>query len=401
MDKLNLNELYDRRDKLIAEMREALRAENVEAFDKLEEEERKVSGLIQRARKIEEHAEAEAEEWLKRQHAAGHKPSTSEAVDYWYAFRRNLLPGVPLTPEERAVLQSGGETRSLLVNPPSSGGYLVPKEFWREVVETMKYYSPMLEVGRVIRTNTGAQLSVPKFDGTSLMASLVNENDQIPLTSFANKFSQLTLGAYKYGAIVTYTIEMLQDAAEEIPSFTRNVMAEMFGRMLSEHFTTGTGVNQPQGFVTGATVGATTAANNAITRIDILNLIHSVDPAYRRSPSCRLVFSDAILRAIKALQIGSNDASPLWVPSMRDGEPDRIEGYPYVINQSMDSLGANKTIMAFGDFSRFWIREVYGVNYQLLSETYAPFGATGIVAIARYDARVADNQAIKLLVTPS
>lgn len=397
---MNLLELRRRRAELIEEMRKALDAENVDAFDELSRQEEAIAASIQRHERMEAAANEAAAKWLDEAQSVGKKPSYGQQMDFWAAFRAHLRHGEHgLTPEMRAVL-TGGELRTVSTSPATAGGYLIAPEFMAEIISRMKDYTPMFNVARVISTSTGADMPVPTFDGTNLQAAIVAESAAIGITSLT--FNQVIFKAYKYAAMLRTTWEMLQDSAFDLQTFMREVLAEMFGRKLSVDFTVGNGTSEPQGFITGGTTGHTLAVNNAITRQDILSLIHSLDPAYRRSPNCALMLSDAMLRNIKALQLGSNDASPLWQPSMRDGEPDRIEGLPYMINQAMDNLGAaNKTVMAIADWSRFAIRSVKEMTYQPLNELYAANGQVAIVAHARFDSRVLDSQAVKLLKTPA
>lgn len=396
---VNLLELRQQRAELIAEMRKALEANNIEAFDELSRREEGLSAAIQRHERMEQLANEQAAKWVEESRQNGKNPSYQEQMDFWTAFRSHLLYGENgLTPEMRSVL-AGAEKRTISTTPSTAGGYLIAPEFMAEIVMRMKDYTPMFSVARVVNTTTGADMPVPTFDGTSLQASIVAESGAIGITTL--QFNQIVFKAFKYAAMLRTTWEMLQDSAFDLQSFMREVLAEMFGRKLAIDFTSGNGTAEPQGFVTGGTVGHTLPVNNAITRQDILSLIHSLDPAYRRSPSCALMLSDSLLRSIKALQLGSNDASPLWQPSMRDGEPDRIDGIPYFVNQAMDGLGAaNKTVMAIADWSRFAIRVVKEMTYQPLNELYAANGQVAIVTHARYDSRVLDNQAIKLMKTP-
>ncbi|MEO0132742.1 MAG: phage major capsid protein [candidate division WOR-3 bacterium] len=391
--------LRQQRAKILEDMREALSANNVEAFDALSKKEDEIASLIQRHEHVERLANEQAAKWVEENSRGGKNLSHGEQMDFWRALRTHLLYGDnALTPEMRAVL-TGSEVRTISTTPSTAGGYLIAPDFMAEIVMRMKDYTPMFSVCRIVSTNTGTDMPVPTFDGTSLLASIVAESGAIGITTL--QFNQVIFKAYKYAAMLRTTWEMLQDSAFDLQTFMRDVLAEMFGRKLAVDFTSGNGTSEPQGFITGATTGHTLPVNNAITRQDILSLIHSLDPAYRRSPSCALMLSDSLLRSIKALQIGSNDASPLWQPSMRDGEPDRIDGIPYYVNQAMDGLGAaDKTVMAIGDWSRFAIRSVKEMTYQPLNELYAANGQVAIVAHARFDSRVLDNQAIKLLKTP-
>ena len=72
-------------------------------------------------------------------------------------------------------------------------------------------------------------------------------------------------------------------------------------RIHNQHFTTGTGSAQPQGIVTGATSGVTAAGVAAITADELIDLQHSIDPAYRNERS-KFMLSDTALKGLRKLK---------------------------------------------------------------------------------------------------
>src|SRR6185312_4367995 len=106
------------------------------------------------------------------------------------------------------------------------------------------------------------------------------------------------------------------------------------------------------GVVTASTLGKTAAAVAAVTYDEIIDLIHSVDPAYRQSPKVRFMFNDLTLAAIRKLKDG--DGSYIWtMGDIQGGVPGTIFGYKYSVNQAMASLGAAAKVMLFGDFGKY------------------------------------------------
>ncbi|MFN9292921.1 MAG: phage major capsid protein, partial [Planctomyces sp.] len=140
-------------------------------------------------------------------------------------------------------------------------------------------------------------------------------------------FGQKQLDAYKYGTIAKVSWELLQDNTYNIEQELRTVFAPRFGRKLNEDCTTGNGSGNPNGVVTASTLGKTAASATAFTYLEILDLKHAIDPAYRNSPSFGFMMNDAVLLAIKKLVDGEN--RPLWMPSYVAGQPDRIDGTQY------------------------------------------------------------------------
>ena len=110
------------------------------------------------------------------------------------------------------------------------------------------------------------------------------------------------------------------------------------------------------------------------TFAEISDLIHSVDPAYRASNTCGFMFNDVVLNAIKNWPSDRPTPAASGSP-WREGEPDRIEGYRYWINQGMDStIDTASKIMLFGDFQYYVIRLVQELVTLRLNERYADNG---------------------------
>ena len=130
---------------------------------------------------------------------------------------------------------------------------------------------------------------------------------------------------------------------------------------------------------------------------EIIDLFHSVDPAYRASPSCRFMFNDSTLSAIRKLKDG--DGNYLWqAADGRAGEPAAILGRGYVINQAMDSIATAKKTVLFGDMNKYVVRRVRDFTLLRLAERYAEYYQVGFLAFNRLDGELLDTAAVKHLV---
>jgi HK97 family phage major capsid protein len=96
--------------------------------------------------------------------------------------------------------------------------------------------------------------------------------------------------------------------------------------------------------------------------------------------------SDNALKVIRNLL--DKFGHPIWQPSMGQGAPSTISGYPYVINQSLASVAASANSVIFGDLKQFKIRRVKDMSILRLSERYADYGQTGFVAFSRVDSNL-------------
>jgi HK97 family phage major capsid protein len=236
------------------------------------------------------------------------------------------------------------------------------------------------------------------MDDTSNEGALIAENTQVALAEIS--FGTKNLEAYKYtSGVVLVASELLQDSAVDVEAVVRNAMAERVARIGNKHATVGDGASKPHGVVTAAGAGATAASATAITFDDLIELEHSVDPAYRTDPSCRFMFDDATLKAIRKLKDGQNNY--IWQPAdARAGSPPTILNYPYSVNQAMASIGTGNRSVVFGAFNRYVVRMVNEFSIRRLVERYADYDQTGFIGFTRLDGELLDANAVKALIHP-
>jgi len=281
----------------------------------------------------------------------------------------------------------------------SAGGYLVAQEFMAELEKFMLYYGGILEACRVVRTKNGATMPWPTNNDTANTGRLLAEAGDASSGATDLAFGNVSLLAYNYTSdLIKVARVLLQDDSVPVENVLGESLAERLGRILNTHCTTGDNSSKPQGITVGATQGKVTANATAFTRAEIIDLVHSVNRAYRKSPKAGFMFNDAILGAIKKLAIGTGDDRPIWQPSMREGEPDKLEGFQYWVNDDMASSVAtgNKT-MLFGDMNKYIVRMVSDVEILRLNERYAEAHQVAFVGFQRFDGRIINSAAIKYL----
>ncbi|MEU9793826.1 phage major capsid protein [Streptomyces sparsogenes] len=323
-----------------------------------------------------------------------------KADAYANAWRSWVREGTTeLTGEERTALRSGWvdgkELRAAGVATGAAGGYLVPPGFRLKLVESMKFYSSMRDVAEVITTETGATLQWPTNDDTANVGAILAENTQV--TEQDVTLGTADVGAYTYTSkLVRVSLQLLNDSAFDLESWLARVLGRRIGRAQNAHFTTGTGTAQPEGVQTNAVVGKTgaTGQTTSVTYDDLIDLTHSVDPAYRNSGRAQWMLNDTTLAAARKLKDGQN--RPLWEPSIQVGVPDGLLGYRYTINQDMPTMAANAKSILFGDFyTGYLIRDVQDVQMLRLAERYADYLQVGFLAFARTDGTPQDTAAYR------
>lgn len=287
------------------------------------------------------------------------------------------------------------ETRAALTGAQSTtttGGYTVADAAMQALEVSLLAFGGMRQVSTIIRTATGGPLPIPTTNDTAQKGRLLSENTGATETEMT--FGQLVLDAYKYSSdYVLASVEFIQDTSIDVGGFLGNALGTRIARLQNDHYTTGTGSSQPKGVVTGAGDSTITFSGTATVSYDnIVDLIHSVDPAYRNN--ARFMFHDGALKMLKKVKVlqysGDTTGVPLWQPSLVAGQPDLIHGYPYVVNQSMTTPATGVKSILFGDFSKYTIRDVRDVTLLRLDERFAELHQVAFLAFARSDGDLLD-----------
>lgn len=306
-----------------------------------------------------------------------------------------------LRSEDREVLQAGTdaslvENRTLSGLVGQNGGYLVPPTFLTEVTETQKFYGGTIQANPfILNTSHGEDINWPTNDDTAVEGELIGEGGAVSTAdvTFANKKLAAYIGSSKLVKVPTM---LLNDSSVDLEGFLARKFGQRLGRLRNRLFTTGTGASQPQGMATGATVGKTAASATAITTLELIDLEHSVDPAYRDPSRCKYMWNDATLAKLRKLTDGAG--RPLWEPSLKEGVPSTLNGFQYVVNNDMPASTAGLKAILFGDFNAFYIvRNVSGLLVVRLNELYALNLQVGFFAVERFDGGVQDSSAVKAL----
>jgi HK97 family phage major capsid protein len=294
-------------------------------------------------------------------------------------------------------------TMSTGTNP--EGGYTVATEVATSILDALRQFGGMRAVADVITTTQGGPMNWPTSDGTSEEGEIVDENGTASDLDVA--FGVKSLPVFKYSSkVVTVPVELLQDSSVDIEAFVRQRLATRLARIQNRHFTLGTGASQPFGVVPAAAVGVTAANSTsqvtAVTYDSLVNLQHSIDPAYRELGNCRWMFNDTTLRELRKIKDGQQ--RPIFVPGYETGAPagapDRLLGSPITINQSVASMAASARSILYGDFSYYKIRDVLDVTLQRYTDSaFARKGQVGFLAWARAGGNLVDvGGAIKVFV---
>lgn len=326
--------------------------------------------------------------------AATEQSTLSAEERHANAFNAHIR-GHEMSREER---EAAREFRDQNVGSNSAGGYLVPAQFQANLIVGLKAYGPLNDgnVINYVETSQGNKQTFPKMDDTANKGRMIGE----ATAAWSNAgvtFSTIDLDAYKGTSdVILVSSELLNDSAVDVQSVLIDAMAERIGRLVNYQLTLGTGTGAPNGIVTAVGTPSLTGTGvaNSVVADDVLNLIHSVDPAYRGNPKAALMFSDTTLLSIRKLK--DTTGAYIWQPGMQVGQAPTIFGYKYYINQDMASVGSAGAVpILFGDFGKYTARRVKNFVLKRLDERYADSDQVGFLGFVRFDGDLMDSRAVK------
>ncbi|KKX33981.1 phage major capsid protein [Rhizobium sp. LC145] len=421
---MSLTELQEKRGRLMTQAREALdeitkntddarsaeldkRHDDIMAeFDKIEKNIEREERLAAIEARFEERQRRDRES--KRPVSGGESrgQDSGEKKEYREVFYKFLASGADLgelDAEERGILKTGvqstKEFRMQTTGTNTAGGYTVPVELADFIVKSMKDWGPMYDTDVVTELNTAAGniINIPTVDDTAVTAEKHTEGT--PLTDDGGKdaaFGQKQLSAYVYDTeFVKFSMELASDSIFNMESLLGVLLGERLGRIANRELTIGDGTDDPHGVVTASSLGKTAAAAAALTADELIDLQHSVNAAYRRSPKTRWQFADLTLAAIRKLKDSENRY--IWtMGDIQKGEPGTLLGYRYEINDDVPQIAAGTRPVIFGDFSKYFVRKVGSPVIGVLRERFWP--DLGIAGLIRFDGELGDTAAVKHLV---
>ena len=362
-------------------------AEDAATYDKMEND---VVNLGKEIERLERQAAIDAELSKATSTPITNKPDaktggdtkTGRATDeyrkaFWNGMRNKVL--------------SYEVQNALTIGTDFEGGYLVPDEYEKKLVEALEEEVFFRNLATVIKTSSGdRKIPIVTSKGE---AAWIDEGGQFPESD--DSFGQTTISAFKLATMIKVSDELLNDSVFNIEQYISREFGRRIGTKEEEAFFTGDGKGKPTGIfnATGGAETGVTSTGTSITFDDVMDLYYSLRAPYRNKAVWLL--NDSTVKAIRKLKDGNGNY--IWQPSVREGEPDKILNRPYRTSIYVPELAAGNRVMAFGDYSYYWIADRQGRSFKRLNELYATTGQVGFLASERVDGKLILSEAVKTL----
>ncbi|WP_288985792.1 phage major capsid protein [uncultured Pseudoalteromonas sp.] len=297
-----------------------------------------------------------------------------------------------LNEDQRSAVQAriNSPKNAMSTGQGSEGGYLTADEIAPGISQALKAYGGMRELATVVPTATGSTIPWPTANATAEQGEWLAENTQAgdEDTTFGVRNIETHMISSK---VITVPFQLLQDTQFNLEGYINEQIGMRIGRTSEDAFINGTGTSMPHGILTDTTAGkvGVSGQTSIITLDDLIDLEHSVDPAYRRSAQCGFMMNDSTIKVVKKLK--DTQGRPLWLPGIEASEPNTILGKAYATNQHIPAMAANAKSVLFGDFSKYIVRDVSQMLFfRFTDSAYSRKGQVGFLAFMRTGGRCID-----------
>ncbi|HEE9835682.1 TPA: phage major capsid protein [Citrobacter freundii] len=377
---------------------DAFKEKNDKRLEAVEQEKGKLAGEVETLNgKLSELDELKSalEEELKQVKRPAGGPQSKAASEHKTAFIGFMRKGKDdgLRELERKALQVGVD---------EDGGYAVPEELDRTILNLLKDEVVMRQEATTITVGGANYKKLVNLGGTA--SGWVGETDARPETD-ASKLGQIEpfMGEIYGNPQATQT--MLDDAFFNVEDWINSELAIEFAEQEEIAFTSGNGTKKPKGFLTyastldpdktrafGTLQHILSGAAAGVTADAIIKLVYTLRKVHRNG--AKFMMNNNSLFAIRILK--DSEGNYLWRPGLELGQPSSLAGYGVAENEQMPDIAADAKAIAFGNFKRGYTI-VDRIGTRILRDPYTKKPFVGFYTTKRTGGMLVDSQAIKLL----
>ena len=240
------------------------------------------------------------------------------------------------------------EKKALTVSNDSTGGYLAPPEYVRELLKTVTEMSAIRGIAR-IRTTGQRSIQVPKRTAQFAASWVAESGTRAETTGWQVGLEEIP--AHEHFAMVDISEQDLEDSVFDLEAEMQSEFAEQFALAEGTAFVTGNGVGKPEGFMTNGDVGEINSGHATVLPADaLIALVHSVKSDYSKNGT--FVFNRSTLASIRKLKDTAGQYVFQAGMLLTGGMSNTVLGHPYIEATDMPDEASAAYPIAFGDFNR-------------------------------------------------
>lgn len=366
---------------------DALEAEKGKLFGQVETLNGKLTELDELKSSLEKELAA-----VKRPGAVGGKEVSEHKTAFMQFVRKGKDDG--LADLQQKALQTGVE---------GDGGYAVPEELDRNILELLRNVSPMRQACGQITVSTPDYKKLVSIGGAG--SGWVGETSARPATGTPT-LAQIAAIMGEIYANPQATQTSLDDIFFDAEAWLNGEVAREFAEEEGSAFLLGDGTNKPKGLLAYAmaTTADSARAFGTLQKIhsgtagdfdpdDLLKLLYNLKAGYRQGATWMMPTMTMFkVRTFKEATTGAY----IWQPGLQAGQPASLLGYGITENEDMPAVAADANAVLFGDFKRAYTI-VDRIGTRVLRDPYTNKPNVGFYTTKRVGGMLTDSQAVKVL----
>lgn len=365
---------------------EAIKAEKAKLEEKTDKLNEKLGEL--------DSLKAELEKEIKQAKRPG-SPKSTDIEAHKAGFIHFLRKGVD---DGLSELQQ----KAVQVGVDADGGYAVPEDLDRTLLQLLRDESPMRKVCNQITVSTPDHKKLVNLGGAG--SGWVGETAARPATGTPTLMQIIaTMGEIYANPQATQT--SLDDVFFNVEAWIQEEVAREFAEKEGLAFLQGDGTNKPKGIlaytitdeddstrVFGSIQKFSSGTAGTFDGDNLIDLIYGLKKGYRQNA----VFMMTNLTQAKARKLKDSDGNYLWQPGLQAGQPSLLLGYGIEENNDMPEAAADANVILFGDFKRAYTI-VDRMGTRILRDPFTNKPYVGFYTTKRTGGMLTDSNAIKVL----
>jgi HK97 family phage major capsid protein len=285
------------------------------------------------------------------------------------------------------------EGKAALQEASGEGAELVPDDFFPQIVAKRDQASIARRAGaRVLQTSRDI-LNIPVENAS--MNTFAVTAEEAAYTQNEPTFATVAVTVYKFTKVIKVSEELLEDEATNLDSFLTDGIGRAWALTENEYVITGNGSGQPQGLLTGGSVGYTFADTNAIAATEIPSVFWSLGDPYH--DGAVWIMKGATAGHLQSLTGNNFQLVPTpYMPTQMTGDiPMNLWGKPVFLSDSMPAVADNNKSILFANLNYYALVERRGLTISRNPYLYQANGQIGIFCSVRFGGAVLQSEAVK------
>lgn len=380
---MNLKALYEKRNKLLADMQKIVDAANTETRsftnDELASYEQMKADVAALDRTIEASEELRS---IERKSGAlepdaREKNDTALKEKAFENYLRGKLAETRDDPAEDVNLTYG------------DNGAVIPTSIANKIIDKVVEISPLFSMAT--RYNVKGNLTIPYYDGETSDITVAYADEFTELTSTSGSFKSITLTGFLAGVLTKVSKSLLNNSNFDLLGFVIKKMAENIAVWIEGELIKGTS-HKIDGLST-LSAAVTAEYTTKVSADELIDLQEAIPDAYQANAVW--IMNKATRKSIRKLKDGQGnyllerDFTGKWNYTLL--------GKPVMISKNMPTMAAGAKAVYYGDMSGLAVKVSEEAQVTVLREKFATQHAVGVVAYVELDSKVENAEKIALL----